>query len=135
MNKIAHSKTPFRKELRLSLKLNLLLLHFELKNYELISYQIKSLYREILKQENNQESTKYILRWFQDCLKDANNEASLKKSAEEIKYRLHKMTESGEWKLLLEMRLFHAWLESKINKKSVAENYAKEYLLELAEPI
>jgi hypothetical protein len=130
MNKVAHIKTPFRKELRLSLKLNLLLLHFELKNYELIIYQIKSLYREILKQENNQESTKYILRWFQDCLKDVHNSVMLKKSAEEIKTRLQKMTQNGEWKLLLEMRLFHAWLESKINQKSVGENYAKEFLKE-----
>jgi hypothetical protein len=128
MNKIAHSKTTFRKELRLSLKLNLLLLHFELKNFELISYQIKSLYREILKQENNQETTKYILRWFQDCLKDATNPSALKKSAEEIKSRLNKMTKSGEWTVLKEMGLFHAWVESKINQKSIAENYVRQYV-------
>lgn len=88
------------------------------------------MYREILKQENNQESTKYILRWFQDCLKDANNSTLLKKSAEDIKIRLQKMTQTGEWKLLTEMRLFHAWLDTKINQKSMGENYAKQSLQE-----
>jgi len=131
INKIVDTKTPFRKELHLSFKMNLLILHFELKNFELITYQIKSLYREITKHDSNQESTKYILRWFQDCLKNATNSSAFKESAKEIKNRLHKMEQSGEWKLLIELNLFYAWLDSKITKESIEECYAKLFIKEV----
>lgn len=130
INKIVDIKTSFRKELHLSFKMNLLILHFELKNYELITYQIKSLYREITKHDTNQEATKYILRWFQDCLKNATNPNALKESAIEIKNRLYKMEKSGEWKLLTELKLFYAWLDSKITKESVDVCYAKLFVKE-----
>ncbi len=131
LNKILFMKTSFRKEFRLSMKFQQLILHYELKNYELISYQIKAIYRDILKQNNDQEATKYILRWFQNFLKKINHSDSLTQSAMEIKSRLNKMTTEDEWKVLNEMNLFNAWIDSKISNEPMGDCYAAHFKKEI----
>ncbi len=133
LNNMVHLKSAFRIEFQLSIKFYQLILHFELKNFELIAYQIKSIYRELLKLNHNQETGKYILRWFQSNLKEIHNGKNLADAASEIKGRLKVMTTTGDWKLLTEMSVFKAWINSKINKNSFRENYAELFSMEVVE--
>lgn len=121
INKIMDNKSSFRKEHQLSAKINLLIMHYELKNYSLMDYLIRSVFREFLKHSNDLEAEKYILRWIQKLLKNINKKDSLKESMIDLHRHLHNMKDNPNWQRLKQLHLFDLWIESKVYDKSLSD--------------
>jgi len=131
INNLKNTKSEFRKDQQLASKIHLLVLHYELKNYALIEYLIRSVYREFMKYENELESEKYILRWMQKLIKKINNKETLKSALLELKDKMHKMENNQQWTPLDSLKLFIIWMNSKIEEKSMID-IIKEEKKELA---
>lgn len=127
INKILDNKSAFRKEHQLAAKINLLILHYELKNYSLMDYLIRSVYREFLKHSNDLESEKHILRWIQKLLKNINKKESIKDSMNDLHKQLHKMSGNPNWQRLKQLEIFDLWLESKVHNRSIVEMAKEKY--------
>jgi hypothetical protein len=63
-----HPRTNLRADLQTGMRLMNLVIHFELGNYDLIEYSIKSTYRFIYKQERMHQYERRFIRFFRDAI-------------------------------------------------------------------
>jgi len=126
LNRINNSKSSFRQEFQFSSKFHLLMLHFELKNNDLIESIVRNIYREMLKSSLDLQAEKLILRWFQKNLKNIAPDTRLNREAfRDIKEKIQSMNSESHWKLIKNLHVFEVWLDSKITNKEIAELYKK----------
>lgn len=128
LNRIINQKDDLRTDLQCYSRLLHLIAHYELGNYDLLEYLIKSVYRYMAKMENISKVEKAML----DFLKTAfqYNTVTIKSEFEKLLNKLKKYQKNR-----LESRAFAyldviSWLESKIYKKNVQDVIREKYLRE-----
>ena len=126
LNRIINQKDDLRTDLQCYSRLLHLIAHFELGNYDLIEYLIKSVYRYMAKMDNLTKVEEAIF----DFLKKAFqfDQHSVKKEFLKLHGQLSKLQGSK-----LESRAFAyldiiSWLESKIYNKNVQDIIREKYL-------
>jgi tetratricopeptide (TPR) repeat protein len=121
LNKILNSSfTDQRKDLLSFTHILNLIIHFELKNTDLLEYIVKNTYRYLYQRKELYKVEAAIL----DFLKKTprfNTEKELLEGFRDLKYRIDKITEDPYEKVALDYFNITAWLESKIDNKSFAE--------------
>jgi len=128
LNRIIHQKDDLRTDLQCYGRLLHLIAHYELGNYDLLQYLIKSVYRYMAKMENISKVEKAML----DFLKTAlyYDTVTIKPEFEKLLNKLKKHQNNR-----LESRAFAyldviSWLESKIYNKNVQDIIREKYLKE-----
>ncbi len=127
LQKIINENTEVRSDLQSYSRLMHLMAHYELKNYELMEYLTKSVYRFMAKKENltvvEEEMFKFLRKSFN---------VSRNKMQQEMEHFLDKI--KGLEKNRFETRAFAyldiiSWVESKVYHKTMSEILQEKYLL------
>ncbi|MEO8209837.1 MAG: hypothetical protein ABI840_04720 [bacterium] len=123
LHMIINKDEELRSDLRIESKLLFLIIQFELNNYDLIQYAVKSTQRYLLKKEPLMGIEPIILSFIRK-MSNIKNPDDLKKMFTEFKDTLVK-----NQKILDEYAFdYLSWVESKILKKSFAEIRRDKYL-------
>lgn len=125
LHMIINKDEELRSDLRIESKLLFLIIQYELKNYDLIEYAVKSTQRYLLKKEPLMGIEPIILSFIKK-MSNVKNPDDLNKMFTELKDTLVKN------KTILDQYAFDylSWVESKIQKKSFAEIKRLKYLCE-----
>ncbi|WP_132055711.1 hypothetical protein [Pseudocnuella soli] len=128
LNKIINWKTDLRSDLQCYARLLHLIAHYELGNYELLEYLMKSVYRFMLKMENISGVEEEIMRFLRK---------SLQLSRFQVKEEFQKLLEKlrGLERNKYETRAFLyldiiSWLESKVRNVAVMDVIRERFLKE-----
>lgn len=126
LNRIINQKDDLRTDIQCYARLLHLIAHYELKNYNLLEYLIKSVYRYMAKMENLSKVEEEIFTFLRRSLKF--NEKTIKAEFEKLLFKLKKYQGNR-----LEARAFAyldviSWLESKISGKNVQDIIREKYL-------
>lgn len=121
LNKITNQVIPnFREDIQCYARILNLIAHFELGNDLLVSYQIKSTYRFLLKAKENSKVLDEIFAFLRKTPKML--ESELQSEFEALKVRLEEIeTEKYERRPFLYLDII-SWLDSKIHNRSMAES-------------
>jgi len=129
LNKIINWKVDLRNDLQCYSRLLHLIAHYELGNFDLMEYLVKSVYRFMAKMENlslvEEEMFKFLRKSFHLSA------AKLKPEFEKLLYILKKLEKSRfETRAFVYLDII-SWLESKVHEKPVymiiREKYLKNY--------
>ena len=128
LNRIINQKDDLRTDLQCYSRLLHLIAHYELGNYSLLEYLIKSVYRYMAKMENLSKVEEEMFRFLRRAFKF--NEKTIKPEFEKLLAKLKKYQHNR-----LEARAFAyldviSWLESKISGINVQDVIRKKYLRE-----
>ncbi|WP_346238191.1 hypothetical protein ABDK00_003850 [Niabella insulamsoli] len=128
LNRIINQKDDLRTDLQCYSRLLHLIAHYELGNYNLLEYLIKSVYRYMAKMENLSKVEEEMFRFLRRSFKF--NEKNIKAEFEKLLAKLKKYQNNR-----LEARAFAyldviSWLESKISGINVQDVIRKKYLRE-----
>lgn len=128
LNRIINQKDDLRIDLQCYSRLLHLIAHYELGNFDLLEYLIKSVYRYMLKMENISKVELAMLQFLKESFKF--NTRSIKPQFEKLLRQLEKYQNKR-----LEARAFAyldvvSWLESKIYDKNVQDVIREKYLSE-----
>lgn len=126
LNKIINWKVDLRTDLQCYARLLHLISHYELGNYELLQYLIRSVYRFMAKMQNLSVVEEEIFRFLQQSFKM--NQQQVKESFEQLRDKLIQYEVNP-----LERRSFMyldiiSWLESKIKGVAVQEVIKERWL-------
>ncbi|HRB79356.1 MAG TPA: hypothetical protein PKY86_04030 [Niabella sp.] len=126
LNRIIHQKDDLRTDLQCYSRLLHLIAHYELGNYSLLEYLIKSVYRYMAKMKNLSKVEEEIFRFLKRAFKF--NEKNIKTEFEKLLNKLRKYQSNR-----LEARAFAyldviSWLESKISDIKVQDVIREKYL-------
>ncbi len=126
LNRIINQKDDLRTDLQCYSRLLHLIAHYELGNYDLLEYLIKSVYRYMAKMENISKVETAMLDFLKTALKF--NTSTIKPEFEKLLNRLRKYQSNK-----LESRAFAyldviSWLESKIYNKNVQDVIREKYI-------
>ena len=122
LNKILNEKKEYTEITESALILNMIV-HFELKNYELLEYLIKSVYRRLRKQKSLNEFQQELIRFFKKTA-EAVSEKESRNIFKEAKKRIANLKDSG----YAEYLDIDSWLESKITGKTFPDIVREKYL-------
>lgn len=92
-----------------------LVIHFELQNYELIEYLLKSTNRYLKKLEKEYQSEQVILKYFRKLSKHQ-SEQSRQEVFVEFKTKLDELLKNPKEQVILQYFDFPSWIESKIRR-------------------
>lgn len=128
LNRIINQKDDLRTDLQSYSRLLHLIAHYELGNFDLLEYLIKSVYRYMAKMENLSKVELAMLDFLKNAFKF--NTITIKAEFEKLLTNLKKYQSNR-----LEARAFAyldviSWLESKIYDKNVQDIIREKYLLE-----
>lgn len=131
LNRIINQKDDLRTDLQCYSRLLHLIAHYELGNYNLLEYLIKSVYRYMAKMGNLSKVEEEMFRFLRHAFKF--NERTIKPEFEKLLNKLKKYQNHR-----LESRAFAyldviSWLESKISGINVQDVIRKKYLKEQRE--
>ena len=120
LNKIINpNQKKLREDLQCFARLLDLFLHFELKNNELLLYNIKSTYRFMLSMNQSTKLHEILIDFFRTSI--FKNEENLKTNFSNLKLKLEDLNNDHfEKRLFLYLDII-SWLESKIQSKSVEQ--------------
>jgi hypothetical protein len=121
MNKLLNETTLFvREDIQVTARITNLILHYELKNYDLLPYLLRRTYRFLSKRKRLYRTEKIILKFVGRALKVSYyDQAAILEMFEEIKEELEfVMRRPEEARILTEYFEYTAWLESKIERSS-----------------
>lgn len=126
LNKIINWKVSLRNDLQCYARLLHLIAHYELKNFQLLEYLIKSVYRFMAKMQNLSLVEEAMFKFLRNSFY-----LSASKLKPEFEKLLHKIKQFETSKF--ETRAFAyldiiSWLESKVNGKPVYEIIREKYL-------
>ncbi|WWC83513.1 hypothetical protein PIECOFPK_01225 [Mycovorax composti] len=126
LNRIINQRDDLRTDLQCYSRLLHLIAHYELKNYNLLEYLIKSVYRYMAKMQNLSKVEEEIFAFLRRALKF--NEKTIRPEFEKLLAKLKKYQENR-----LEARAFAyldviSWLESKISGINVQDVIRSKYL-------
>ncbi len=121
LNKITNQVIPnFREDIQCYARILNLIAHFELGNDLLVSYQIKSTYRFLLKAKENSKVLDEIFAFLRKTPRML--ESELKSEFEALKVKLEEIEkEKYERRPFLYLDII-SWLDSKIHNRSMAES-------------
>jgi len=126
LNKIINWKVDLRTDLQCYARLLHLIAHYELGNFQLLEYLIKSVYRFMAKMENlsvvEEEMFKFLKKAFN--LTPAKLKPEFQKLLDKLKKYENSSSETRAFAYLDVI----SWLESKINKVPVQDIIRKKYL-------
>ncbi len=127
LNKIINQKNPdYREDIQCFARILNLIAHFELGNAQLVEYQVKSVYRFLLKMENLQEVQKEIFRFIRKTPKM--RESELRNEFIHLKEKLLRLENMPyERRPFLYLDII-SWLESKIEKRPVQAVIREKFL-------
>lgn len=108
-------------------KLFNLLIHFELGNFELLEYSIKSTVRFLNKKEKDYQAEGVLVKYLKKLIRN-NNEFDRKESFEKMHKELNLLFENPVEKVVLDYVDILSWLDSKINNQSLAESVKRRQL-------
>jgi pentatricopeptide repeat protein len=92
-----------------------LVIHYELQNFELIEYLLKSTNRYLKKHEKEYQSEQVILKYFRKLAK-THTEISRVEVFKEFKTQLEKLMENPKEQVILQYFDFTSWIDSKIKR-------------------
>ncbi|MFT4092367.1 MAG: hypothetical protein QM640_01915 [Niabella sp.] len=126
LNRIINQKDDLRTDLQCYSRLLHLIAHYELGNYNLLEYLVKSVYRYMAKMENLSRVEEEMFRFLRKAFRF--NEKTIKPEFEKLLAKLKKYQHNR-----LEARAFAyldviSWLESKISGMNVQGVIRKKYL-------
>lgn len=132
LNKIINDYKPdFREDIQCFARILSLISHFELGNEILLSYQIKWVYRYLMKMENMQSMQREILKFLRKV--PSMHASELRKEFVKLKDVLKQIEEDPfEKRPYLYLDII-SWLESKIQKVPVQEIIREKYLKRVSE--
>ena len=127
LNKIINEKADLRTDLQCYARLLHLIAHYELGNFELLEYLIKSVYRYMSKMQNLSKVEEEIFAFLRRSFRVGAH--ALKPEFEKLLEKLKRYERNP-----LETRAFSyldiiSWLESKINNVNVQDVIREKYLL------
>ena len=127
LNKIINEKADLRTDLQCYARLLHLIAHYELGNFELLEYLIKSVYRYMAKMQNLSKVEEEIFAFLRRSFRVGAH--ALKPEFEKLLEKLKRYERNP-----LETRAFSyldiiSWLESKINNVNVQDVIREKYLL------
>ncbi|MCB0607221.1 MAG: hypothetical protein H6562_25085 [Lewinellaceae bacterium] len=127
LNRIINQKNPdYREDIQCFARILNLIAHFELGNAQLVEYQVKSVYRFLLKMENLQEVQKEIFRFIRKTPRM--RESELRNEFISLKEKLSKLENMPfERRPFLYLDII-SWLESKIERKPVQSVIREKFL-------
>ncbi|MEO1051462.1 MAG: hypothetical protein AAFX87_12605 [Bacteroidota bacterium] len=127
LNKIINLKeSNIREDIQCFSRILNLIAHYELGNQELVEYQIKSVYRFLVKMKDLQAVQSEILRFLRKVPKIFPSE--LRKEFIKLKGKLKVLSEDEYEKRPFVYLDIVSWLESKINNRPVEEIIRNKYL-------
>ena len=97
-----------------------LIIHFELGNIDLLEYQVRSTYAYFLKRKSVTPFEKVVFAFLRKLPGAIDNE-ELKELFKELRYNLKKIEKDASFKEVKGYFDFISWLESKAEKRSMAE--------------
>jgi len=121
LNKVTNQVVPnFREDIQCYARILNLIAHFDLGNDLLVSYQIKSTYRYLLKAKQDERILKEIFTFLRKTTRML--ESELKREFIMLKKKLENLeNDQYERRPLLYLDII-SWLDSKINHRSMAES-------------
>jgi hypothetical protein len=98
-------------------KLFQLVLHLELKNYDLLEYLVQSVYKSVKESDMMSRAEEALFRFFKKALEC--NEKEIQEAYKELLYKLRKAEKDPSSNRLFVMFDFLSWAESKVNKEKL----------------
>lgn len=131
LNRIINQRDDLRTDLQCYSRLLHLIAHYELGNFDLLEYLIKSVYRYMAKMENLSKVEEEMFRFLRNAFKF--NEKTIRPEFEKLLTKLKKYQNNR-----LEARAFAyldviSWLESKLSEINVQDVIRRKYLRESRE--
>jgi tetratricopeptide (TPR) repeat protein len=121
LNKILNdNESSLRQDLYSYARIFNLVVHFELKNYDLIDYLIKSTQRFLIKRKRDYEFEKIFIAYVRKINKYSNSE-KLIDVYKEFRQELEQLYKDPENMVMLAYFDYLSWLDSKINQVSFSE--------------
>lgn len=125
LNKIINWKVDLRTDLQCYARLLHLIAHYELGNYEILDYLIKSVYRFMAKMQNLSVVEKEIFRFLQQTFHM--NKQQVRKAFELLRDKLAKYEANPLERRAFMYLDFISWLDSKIENVPVQEVIRRRY--------
>lgn len=126
LNKIIHLKVDLRTDLQCYARLLHLIAHYELGNFELLEYLLKSVYRFMYKMNNLSVVEEKIFGFLQSAFRFSPKQ--LRTKFESLLTELKPLEKSNTGNRTFMYLDIISWLESKIEQKPVQEIIRKKYL-------
>jgi len=126
LNKIINWKVDLRDDLQCYARLLHLIAHYELGNFQLLEYLVRSVYRYMAKMENLGSVEEEIFSFLRKSFKITAKE--LKPEFQNLLERLKQLRNNPFATRAFAYLDFISWLESKIENKPVAEVIRLKYL-------
>lgn len=126
LNKIIHLKVDLRTDLQCYARLLHLIAHYELGNYELLEYLLKSVYRFMYKMNNLSVVEEKIFGFLQSAFRFSPKQ--LRSKFETLLSELKPLEKSNTGNRAFMYLDIISWLESKIEQIPVQEIIRKKYL-------
>lgn len=121
-------ENDFRSDVNCFAHILSLIIHFELKNTELIEYRIRSTYRLLLRRNKLHNFEKQILAFLKSSQRKIENPKELIKAFVKLKENIESSTTNKVEKNALSLFDLISWLESKIENKSFMEIKKEKFL-------
>jgi hypothetical protein len=135
LNKVINSQKVQRTDLYCFAKIIQLLLHFEMKKFDLLEYSVISTYRYLLKRNRLYQVENIILDYIRKTAPTIQNEKDQIIAFRELKKTLEKATKNNPYESrALEYFDLTSWLESKISGKTFASLVEEKLKSEKAKP-
>jgi hypothetical protein len=99
-----------------------LIIHFELKNFDLLEYIIKSTYRYLHKRERDFKAETIFIKYIKKFTK-TNSELELKDTFVQFKEEINEAFKDPQEKVVLQYFHVNAWVESHLSQKTMLESF------------
>ena len=121
MNEVLNSnENTLRQDIFTFAQLINLIIHYELGNYDLLEYTIKSTKRFVTKKQRNHQFETVFLKGMRKLIK-VKNPDDLTQTLENFRTELNKVLEDPYEKVAIQYFDFIAWIDTKLLKKTYAE--------------
>lgn len=135
LNKVINSQKVQRTDVYCFAKIIQLLVHFEMKKFDLLEYSVISTYRYLLKRNRLYQVENIVLDYIRKTAPTIQNDKDQQVAFKDLKKSLEKATKNNPYESRsLEYFDLISWLESKISGKSFAAIVGKRLQSESAKP-
>jgi len=129
LNRVLNDNEPnLRQDLYSYARLFNLVVHFELGNYDLLEYIIKSTYRYLSKRQRDHDLEVVILNYMKKLIRGAQS-SDLKETFLEFRAELSEQISRHNDQIILDYFDFMVWIDSKINGTSFSQATKEKYAM------
>ncbi|MFK7757577.1 MAG: hypothetical protein AB8B53_11670 [Flavobacteriales bacterium] len=126
INKVLNdNENTLRKDLFSYARLFNLVIHFELKNYDLLEYITKSTQRYLVRRQRDYELEKLVIDHLRKLIRE-NKSQNKKQKYETFRIELEKLIQEPEDQIVLRYFDFKAWIDSKIEDVPFSKAVSQE---------